>query len=120
MAKFSLRRYDTQARASVVISLASVASLLGMVVILIRNFDWTELTIVYGNQAYRLMVFGAAFVTMCLAAFGFGFGFNSAGQRRNDKPQLSWTGFFISAAVLCLTIVLLFFFQTRTEFIRIG
>jgi len=115
MAKFSLRRYETQARASVVIGLASVASLLVLIALFLRNIAWSETTIVYGNPAYRLTIYGAAFITMCLATFGFGFGFNSAGQRRNDKPQLSWTGFFISAAVLCLTIVLLFFFQTRSE-----
>jgi hypothetical protein len=56
-------------------------------------------------------------MTMVLAASGFGFGLSSAGQRRNDKPQLSWTGFFIGAAILCLTVVLLFIFRVRGEFI---
>ena len=120
MAKFSLRRYDTQARASVIVSLASVASLLGMIALLSRNFFWSETTIVYGNPAYKLIIYGAAFVTMVLSAFGFGFGFNSAGQRRNDKPQLSWIGFFIGAAVLCLTVVLLFFFRSRSEVLVTG
>jgi len=120
MAKFSLRRYETQARASVIVALASVASLLGLVFLFSRNFVWSETVIVYGNPSYKLMVYGAAFVTLVLSAFGFGFGFNSAGQRRNDKPQLAWIGFFIGATVLCLTIILLCCFRARTEVITIG
>lgn len=118
MAKFSLRRYETQARASLVVSLASVVSLCGLIVLIARNFGWRELVILYGNPAYRLMIYAAALVTMGLATLGLGFGFNSAGQRRNDKPQLSWMGFFIGAVVLCLVVVLLFFFQTRSEVLR--
>ncbi len=118
MAKFSLRRYDTQARVSVIVSLASIVSLMALVVLLCRNLAWSERVIFYGNPAARLVVYGAAFMTMVLAASGFGLGLNSAGQRRNDKPQLSWTGFFIGAAILCLTVVLLFIFRTRSEFIR--
>jgi len=117
VAKFSLRRYDTQARAGVIVSLASIVSLLAMLVLLLRNFGWSEGVIFYGNPAYKLMIYGAAFVTILLAAFGFGFGINSAGQRRNDKPHLSWIGFFIGATVLCLTIVLLVIFRVRSEFI---
>lgn len=118
MAKFSLRRFDTQARVSVIVSLASVVSLIAMVLLLLRNFAWSEGVIFYGNPAYKLIIYGAAFMTMVLAASGFGFGLSSAGQRRNDKPQLSWTGFFIGAAILCLTVVLLFLFRTRSEFLR--
>ena len=118
MAKFSLRRYDTQARVSVIVSLASIVSLMALVLLLYRNLAWSERAIFYGNPAYKLAVYGAGFVTLLMAASGFGFGLNSAGQRRNDKPQSSWTGFFIGAAVLCLTVVLLFIFRTRSEFIR--
>ena len=118
MAKFSLRRYDTQARVSVIVSLASVVSLIAMVVMLIRNFVWSELVIFYGNPVYKMIVYGAAFATLVMSAFGFGFGFNSAGQRRNDKPRLSWIGFFIGAVAMCLTIVLLFLFRSRSEFVR--
>jgi len=117
VAKFSLRRYDTQARVSVIVSLASIASLMVLAYLLCRNLVWSERVIFYGNPTYKLIVYGAAFVTMLLAASGFGFGLNSAGQRRNDKPQLSWTGFFVGAAVLCLTVVLVFIFRSRSEFI---
>jgi hypothetical protein len=59
----------------------------------------------------------AAAITILLAATGFGFGLSSAGQRRNDKQQLSWIGFFIGAIVLAMTFVALFVFVQRGEMV---
>jgi hypothetical protein len=54
-------------------------------------------------------------VTILLAVSGFGFGLNSAGQRRNDKPALSWISFFMGGTVLCLALVILFFFMRQGQ-----
>ena len=40
------------------------------------------------------------------AAPGCLLGFNSAGQRRNDKQARSWTGFFVGGAVLTFNLIL--------------
>lgn len=114
MAKFSLRRYDVQARFSVYISTAACLPLLAMMAIMFRHINIEDLAMIVGPKR-KIAVLAAAGVTLLMAAIGFGMGFNSAGQRRNDKPKLSWIGFFISAGVLCITLVLLFLFMVRAE-----
>ncbi len=114
MAKFSLRRYDNQARVSIVVSLASVVTLLGLVLVVFRNVDWSEQVIYYGKNR-KLAVYGATALTLLLSTIGFGMGLSSAGQRRNDKQQLSWIGFFVGAGVLCLALIVFFIFQKRGE-----
>ncbi|UCD27533.1 MAG: hypothetical protein JSV03_10480 [Planctomycetota bacterium] len=114
MAKLSFRRYDTQARLSVVIALASVATMLILAFFVFRHINWPEFLIYYGKNR-RPAIYMVTALTMLLAVIGFGLGYNSAGQRRNDKQQLSWLGFFISAGVMCLTLVLFFIFHLRGE-----
>lgn len=117
---FSLRRYDTQARVSVFVSLAACASLLAMTVFVFtidkgfRLIDKTQFVITFGPMR-RLLILGTGACTILLAIIAFGLGLNSAGQRRNDKPTLSWIGFFLGAAVFCLAVILLFLFKTRGE-----
>jgi hypothetical protein len=112
VAKFSLRRYDTQARVSVLASVVSIVSLLGLSFVVLQNMNFTELVIYYG-PARRLAVFGGTAVTLLLAAIGFGMGLNSVGQRRNERQGLSWLGFFLGAGVLCLTLVVFALFHFR-------
>lgn len=112
MPNFSLRRYDTQARFGLLLSLASVVSLMGLAFIVLQNLQ--NMVIYYGNTR-RAAIYGMGMITLMMAVAGFGFGLNSAGQRRNDKPMLSWISFFIGAVVLCLTVVLLFFFYRQGE-----
>lgn len=114
MAKFSLRRFDNQAQASVLLSLLSIAPLVSLVFFIVRKLDMKEFIFYYGPRA-RTAVLLSALATLILSAAGFGFGLNSAGQRRNDKQQLSWIGFFVGALVLAITIVLLFIFKQRGE-----
>lgn len=114
MAKFSLRRYDTQARISVLVSAASAVAALGVAVMMLQHLDRSDWTVYYGPTR-RIVILAGAAVTFLLAAGGFGLGLNSAGQRRNDKQSLSWLGFFLGASVLCVTLVLIYFFQARGE-----
>lgn len=114
MARFSLRRFDHQARVGVVLSLASVLPLLAMGYLLAGQIDTSSWTFFYGPQR-AMAYFGAGLAAMGLAAGGFGFGLNSAGQRRNDKPVLSWIAFFVGGAVFCLAVLLLMFFRLRGE-----
>jgi hypothetical protein len=118
--KFSLRRYDTQAKVSVLVSALSCVTLLALTVFVFtidkgfRLIDKSQFVITYGPMR-KLLVLGSGACTLLLAVIGFGLGLNSAGERRNDKPTLSWIGFFLGAGVLCLALILLFLFKTRGE-----
>jgi hypothetical protein len=120
VAKFSLRRYEDQALFSVVLGIVACLSLITQALMTFRNVNWAEKVILYGNPTRKYLILLAALITLGLGLGAVGFGFNSAGQRRNDRPQFSWIGFFLGAGAICLTIVLVFIFQTRSEFLAIG
>lgn len=118
MAKFSLRRFDTQARVSVYLSAASAVCLIALSGLLFRHprLALMENIIPYkpgGAKMILIYLFGA--LAFGLGAAGFGFGLNSAGQRRNDKPAHSWVGFFLGAGSLTLSLALLFLFRKWGE-----
>jgi hypothetical protein len=117
---FSLRRYDTQARFGLILSLLAAVGLLALTALILsadkgfRYFSFKDLTITF-SPSRRMMILGTGLLTALLAVSGFGLGLNSAGQRRNDKPMLSWISFFVGAAVLCMAVVLLFFFMKQGQ-----
>lgn len=117
MAKFSLRRYEDQARISLAAALASMVTFVALVGLVLRRLSWTELTVFYGQPTRTAVLLATAF-TGLLAVIGFGLGINSVGQRRNERQNLSWMGFFISSAVLVLTVVVFAFFTFRGESVR--
>ncbi len=120
MPSFSLRRYDTQARFGVILSLLATICLLALAGMVFSadkgfsNFSFSDFTIVYGPTRQKVIL-AVGFITMLLAVSGFGFGLNSVGQRRNDKPALSWISFLVGGTVLCLALVLLFFFHRQGQ-----
>ena len=114
MAKFSFSRPDSQARLSAVLSLLSCVTLAGLVFLMKRHLDWKQMVISYGRT--RGLIIQATFaVTLLLAASGTYVGWSSVGERRNDKPTLSWLGFFVGAAVISLAFILYWFFKSRGE-----
>ena len=114
MARFSLSRHDTQAKVGAMISLASCVGLAALAFLVLRHIDWGQWVITYGKTRFQLtLVVGA--ITILMAAIGFGMGWSSAGQRRNDKQSLSWIGFFVGAAVISLAVILLFVIYMRGE-----
>ena len=117
MAKFSLRRYENQALASIVLGVAACISLTCEAILVLRYFDFSQKVVYYSNPSRRLLVFGAAAATLLLGFCALGLGFNSAGQRRNERPQMSWVGFFLGVGVVCIATVFAFFFHTRAEYI---
>lgn len=111
MAKLSLRRPDVQAQVSVILSLASIPFLLVLAFLIARRLDLSQKIIVYVPGGLRLiLIYASGLASLGLGVGGFGFGLSSVGQRRNDKPGLSWIGFFAGAASVTLTLILLALF----------
>ncbi|MCH7702220.1 MAG: hypothetical protein IID37_11080 [Planctomycetes bacterium] len=111
MARGTLRRFDTQAKASWIVSLAAAAGVVVLVFLAGRNLD-TELRVIRfsPDSMYKPLYLGICAVTMLLAVVGLVLGFNSAGQRRNEMQTRSWLGFFIGTGSFSLAIVLFWVF----------
>ncbi len=106
MASRSLRRYDVQARASLIVSILSVLAMASLALLLLRNYDFDLHAVIYAKKSYYSpMFFAGTSATMLLSAIGLVLGFNSAGQRRNDVQTRSWIAYFLSVAVLSGSIV---------------
>ena len=113
MARGTFRRFDMQAKASWIVSLASVAGVVILAFLAWRNLD-TDLRVIRysATSMYQPLYLAICAVTMVLAAVGLVLGFNSAGQRRNELQTRSWLGFFVGTGAFSLAIVLFWTFYT--------
>ncbi len=111
MAMPNLRRYDVQARYSITLSVLALLPLFAATAACLKNYGHELRAIQYGQHSVFLFAFLVCIGTAgLLSALGVIFGFNSAGQRRNDATRKSWLGFFIGTAVMSLSIVVFFGF----------
>lgn len=117
MAKFSLRRPDSQATFSVILSLCSLFFVIGLAVLVFKNFTPQDNYIIwYSRKTMRMpAILACTAIAALLAIFGLGFGFNSAGQRRNEKSKQSWLGFFLGAFAFTLAVILVATFFVLAE-----
>jgi hypothetical protein len=105
--------YEKQARLSVILAAVGGLGVLASIALLVRNFH--DSWVMYNPHGRWLPVLaGALFVGLAAGAIGLFVGLNSAGQRRNPRSQLAWTGFFLSALVIALSLSAgIFFYFTR-------
>jgi hypothetical protein len=102
------RRFDVQAKWSVICALAALLPLAAGLFQTYRRIDWSIMKIRYGmHSSFMFALFACIALAGLLSAAGLALGINSAGQRRNEKQRQSWLGFFLGAAGLSGTIVLL-------------
>jgi hypothetical protein len=108
VAKFSLRRYEDQATASVVLAIAGLILAIPLAYLVFRNFN-TEFGWIWYNpkSPRKLLVLLFAAVTGGTALLGFGFGLNSLGQRRNTNQSRSWLGFILGGVGMLAAFLLL-------------
>ncbi len=101
MAKGILRRYDVQAKVSLILSAVGMLGTVALFLLALRNFKTDLRVIVYAKDGMfaPLMLIGVA-VTLVIAATGVAMGANSAGQKRNELGKLSWLAFFIGVAAI--------------------
>ncbi len=113
----NIRRYDVQARYALVLSVLSVAPMGGAAFLAYRNYHQELAQIIYRQGSLFLPFFGVLlFLSMAPSALGMLLGWSSAGQRRNDTPARSWTGFFLGGTVLTLDFILaLAFWMLRLQ-----
>ncbi len=106
MAKGSMRRFDTQAKYALYASVAGLFGLVGLAALVMRNYRKAEVAVVYSRDSmFAPVVFIATAVTLLLAATAAMMGFNSAGQKRNEKNKQSWIAFFVGTATASLAII---------------
>ncbi len=111
MALSRLRRFDVQARYAAVLASASVIPCVGAAAVLVWKYDATLGQIVYGAAGKVVPVFlVCVLVSLLPASVSFLLGWNSVGQRQNDKPSRSWIGFFVGGAVVTMDVILMIAF----------
>jgi hypothetical protein len=97
--------YELQAKLSVGLAIVGGLSALFAGFCILSRLDLQTFLFTYDPQGKRfLAVMAGLAMGMLTGGIGFLVGFNSAGQRLNKQNRLSWTGFFLSAAVIALTI----------------
>ncbi len=111
MAFGHLRRYDVQAKYALIASLVSVPPLVGTCWLVSSRFNAELQQIVYGSEGrFVPALFGCVFLSSVPAFVAFVLGWNSAGQRRNDKSTRSWIGFFVGGTVVTGNMIVLIAF----------
>ena len=106
-----LRRFDIQATYAMTCALISSAPCAVAVWLAISRYHPELRQIVYGAQGRFEPAFIAAIVGSIIPGMlGFALGWNSAGNRRNDRPIRSWIGFFVGGGVVTMDLVLLIAF----------
>jgi hypothetical protein len=108
VAKGSLRRFDVQAKLALVLSLVALVFCAGLGFLIFRNWRADTGQIIYNSGGIFAPVFlSLAAASALISVFAAALGFNSAGQRRNERQSSSWIGFFVGMGALTCTVVFL-------------
>jgi quinol-cytochrome oxidoreductase complex cytochrome b subunit len=116
----NFRLYGVQATASLLIAAAGLLCIVALIYFVFHGFDTQEKVIHYdpesGLGAYRRpLVFGATAIAVVIGGTAGLLGFNSLGQKRNDKQGRSWLGMTLGALVVALAPVLFYAWQKLSE-----
>lgn len=110
--------YEKQAVWSVRLAGVGLLAAVAALVLIFRNFEFDAATLHMprNGRSFPLMLAGIG-VACLLGTIGFFMGFSSAGHSRNKRSNLSWLGFFLSAAAVSLGLAaLIFYFFTKLDF----
>ena len=113
----NFRSFTTQARTGVLLALLAVATVAALAYCAMHGYSAAENVVPYNaseglgqHRPNLVLVLTALTVLMAIGAGALGF--NSLGQKRNEKPGLSWLG--LAMATLCIPAALFFFFFWKT------
>lgn len=105
MARSKSISFERQASFSVGLGIVSVVGVIGMAVLLAKNYQPEVGQIEYGSTGNFFIAFiGAVGLALVTGLTGILLGFHSAGQKKNSNSKLSWTGFFVNAVAITLAL----------------
>lgn len=112
----SLRKYEVQATYAARLAIVSAIPLVIGLWLTSRNYRSELGQILYGSKKYLLMHHASLLVALGVSFLALVLGWNSAGQRRNDRQGQSWTGFFVGGTVFTASLILMIaFYMLRLE-----
>jgi len=116
----NLRLDETKAAVSLVLGLAALLGLVVLAVFVFKGFVWAEKVIPYnakeGMGRFRpYLVYGATAATCGVGFLAGLLGFQSLGQKRNNKQSHSWGGLAAGAVGISLAVVLFFAWRIMSE-----
>lgn len=109
----NFRQYDTQATFGALLGVFGLMGLAVLTVVTFRNFN-TKQGVIWFNPSegfgrYReMIILSLTAITALIGIIGGALGFNSLGQKRNNKQGLSWTGMMLGAFATIAALVVLF------------
>ncbi len=121
----NFRLPETQARASLLFGVVALLALAALAFCVFKGFD-PELRVVAYNadegmgRFRKYLVFGGTALTLLVGTTAGLLGFNSLGQKRNNRQAFSWLGMLIGAMAVSLAPVLFFAWQELSEAIIQG
>lgn len=116
----NFRLYPTQARAGLIIGVAGVLCLGALAYCVFKGFQRENMVIAY-NPAGGLGKYRKGAVFLMTASCGFAglaatiLGYNSLGQKRNNRQSSSWAGLLLGAIVLAVAPVLCYAWMVLSE-----
>lgn len=116
----NFRLYAVRATASVLIAAAGLLCLVCLTYFVFHGFDSQDKVVRYdpmgGLGAYRRpLVFGTTAIALVVGGVAGVLGFNSLGQKRNEKQGYSWLGMTLGALVVAVAPVLFYAWQKLSE-----
>lgn len=109
----NFRSFTTQAQTGVLLALVAVATVAALAYCAMHGYSSTDNVVPYnaseglGQHRPNLVLLLTA-LTLLIAVGAGALGFNSLGQKRNEKQGLSWLS--LAIATLCIPAALFFFF----------
>lgn len=89
----------------------SVLPFLGAALLVTLRYEADIGRIVYGDKGLLVpLLLGCLAASILLGGLGFVLGFNSAGQRRNERSTQSWIAFFLGASICTMDLIMLLAF----------
>lgn len=103
----NFRLYDTQALFSAILGAIALAFVIAMLIVVSRNFDPHQKVIWFNPKSrYREpIIFAATGGAILFGIISGSMGFNSLGQKRNNRQGMSWLGMALGAVSMVLAVI---------------
>ena len=116
----NFRLANTQASASLYIGILGLLSMAALVFVVFKGYDTEFKTIPYnaseGIGRFRpYFVYGGTTASLVIGGVAGLLGFNSIGQKRNERQTLSWLGMAAGALTVSIAPVLFFAWRELSE-----